>query len=70
MQRQRAVSSNVESIGYDEPSETLEVEFVHGGVYQYYNFPPHMYEEFIRAPSKGKFLHRYIRNAYPYSRVA
>ena len=70
MRRQRTNSSNVASIRYDRSSETLEVEFVHGAVYQYYNFPLGMYERLMRASSKGVFLNRYIRNAYPYSRVA
>ena len=38
MEREPVVSSNVISVGYDDASETLEVEFKNG-VYQYYNVP-------------------------------
>jgi hypothetical protein len=62
-------SSNVASAGYDEQSETLEVEFVNGSIYQYFNVGPELYAQFRAAPSKGQFLNAYIRNAYPYSRV-
>jgi hypothetical protein len=69
MERQSVGSTNVSSIGYDESSQTLEVEFRNGSIYQYFNLPPAMYEQFRTAPSKGVFLNTYIRNAYPFSRV-
>jgi hypothetical protein len=70
MNRDAVASSNIASVGYDEPSQTLEVEFANGTVYQYFNVGSMLFEEFMRAPSKGQFLHAYIRNAYPFSRVA
>ncbi|MDC7785095.1 KTSC domain-containing protein [Rhodoplanes sp. TEM] len=69
MNRDPVSSSNLASVGYDEPSETLEVEFKNGTVYQYYNVGAALYQQFCEAPSKGQFLNAYIRNAYPYSRV-
>ena len=62
-------SSNVVAIGYDRPTETLEVEFLKGAVYQYYGVPEHMYDNMMKAPSKGGFLNTYIRDSYPFSRV-
>lgn len=67
--RSAVSSSNVVSVGYDEPSQTLEVEFLGGAVYQYYNVGEAIFEEFMKAPSKGQFLNVYIRNAYAFSRV-
>ncbi|GAB1584042.1 KTSC domain-containing protein [Phyllobacterium phragmitis] len=69
MQRNLVSSSNVLSIGYDEASQTLEVEFQSSGIYQYYNVPQHIYEQLMAAPSKGQFLNAYITKGYPYSRV-
>lgn len=69
MQRGFVSSTTVASIGYDEPTQTLEVEFTNGSVYQYYNVPLNIYDELMAAGSKGQFLNTYIRNAYPYSRV-
>ena len=63
-------SSNVRAIGYDSQTQTLEVEFLSGWVYQYYGVPDHMYEQFMQASSKGRFLNYHIKNHYPYSRVA
>ena len=62
-------SSNISSVGYDSATGTLEVEFWSGSVYQYYDVPENMYEQLMKSSSKGRFLHDYIRNVYPYSRV-
>ena len=69
MDRNAVASSNIASVGYDEPSQTLEVEFLNGSIYQYYNVPPNMHQQLMQAGSQGKFLNTYIKNAYPYSRV-
>jgi len=69
MEREMVASSNVVSIGYDAGTETLEVEYNGEGVYQYYNVPEPLYQQLMASDSKGKFLHVYIRNAYPFSRV-
>lgn len=69
IERYSVASSNIASIGYNASTQTLEVEFLNGAIYQYYNFPEHLYEQFMREPSKGRFLNLYIKNAYPYSRV-
>lgn len=69
MDRDNVVSTNIASIGYDEASQTLEVEFLNGTVYQYYNVPPGLYEQLMSEGSKGRFLNMYIKNAFPYSRV-
>ena len=69
MDKYPVASSNVQAIGYDPETQTLEVEFHGGSVYQYYGVPDHMHEQIMRAPSKGGFLNSYIKNGYPYSRV-
>lgn len=69
MNREPVASSNLISAGYDETSETLEIEFSNGTIYQYYNVGAAIYEQFNTASSKGLFLNVYIKNAYPFSRV-
>ena len=69
MRRQRVTSSSIHSIGYDEPSQTLEVKFVHGRVYQYADVALEVFEQFLQAPSKGQFFQDEIRDAYPYIQV-
>ena len=69
MQRTPVSSSNIESIGYDESSCTLEIEFNNGSVYQYFDVPTVVYEEFIASDSKGGYLAKNIKGRYRYSRV-
>lgn len=69
MNREPVASSNIASIGYDEPSQTLEVEFTNGAIYQYYNVTQALHEQLMQAGSKGQFLAYQIKSSYPYSRV-
>ena len=69
MERYNAASSNIRSIGCDAQTQTLEVEFMNGAIYQYYGVPEHIYNQMMAEQSKGRFLNTYIRNQYPYSRI-
>jgi len=69
MDREIVSSSNIAAIGYEAGTETLEVEFTNGSIYQYYNVPQVTYEQFMASGSKGQFFHASIRNVFGYSRV-
>lgn len=69
MEKYSVAASNIASIGYDPSRDTLEVEFLNGSIYQYFDVPEYLYEQLMETPSKGRFLHAYVKNAYPYSRV-
>jgi len=68
-----ASSTNIEKFRYDPSSMTLEVEFKKGAVYQYFDVPTHIYEEFVSTVnsggSAGKFLNANIKGVYRYSRL-
>lgn len=69
MERETVSSGNISEIGYDPANETLELMFHHGGVYQYYNVPNHVYEQLRRAPSIGKYFNSEIKGRFPEARV-
>lgn len=69
MDRQGVDASGIASIGYDESTATLEVEFLKGGLYQYYDVPEHVYNEFMSAGSHRSYLASNIKGTYSYSRV-
>jgi len=69
VERYSVASSNIASIGYDVNTQTLEVEFFSGMIYQYYGVPEHLYDQLMQAGSKGRFLNAYIKNGFGYSRV-
>lgn len=69
MKRQSVESSNLASVGYDAENEILEVEFKHGGVYQYFDVPEHVYDELMNASSHGVYFSANIRNDYDYQKM-
>ena len=71
MKRQSVTSSNLASVGYDAANEILEVEFKHGGVYQYFGVPENEYEELMNASSHGQYFDRNIKKAgYRFVKIA
>ena len=62
-------SSNVESVGYDENSSTLQVEFKNGGIYQYFDVPEDVFTGLRDADSVGGYLAARIKGNYRYSKV-
>jgi len=62
-------STNVATAGYDAATMTLEVEFQNGNVYQYFDVPEAVYQEFRQAPSRGQFLNTNIKGVYRYARM-
>lgn len=66
MERQSVRSSNLASIGYDEENNILEIEFNHGGIYQYLKVPFDVYEELMNARSHGTYFSANIRNNTSY----
>ncbi|WP_408587059.1 KTSC domain-containing protein [Novosphingobium sp.] len=69
MERQPVASSNLAEVGYDPELETLEVQFKHGGVYQYYNVPAFMNERLMAAESLGRFFNAEIKGHYPEAKI-
>jgi len=69
MERKSVQSSNIASIGYDEATSTLEIEFLNNSVYQYFDVPQYIYNELMEAESHGKYLAQNIKGIYRYSRI-
>lgn len=62
-------SSNVARISYDSTTATLEIEFLNGSIYQYYEVSELVWGDFKRADSKGQFIHQHLKGQYRYARV-
>lgn len=69
MNKTPVTSSNVASIGYDSNSMTLEVEFLNGSIYQYFDVPEVEYLNLISAESVGRYLNQNIKNNYRYAQI-
>jgi hypothetical protein len=53
-------SSAIDAMGYDPEEKILEIEFVEGGVYHYYQVPKRIWNSLKTAPSKGKAFHNLV----------
>lgn len=69
MERQKVNSSNIDSIGYDSNSMILEIAFLSGGTYQYFNVPKSIFDGIMSASSHGSYFHQYIKEKYSYQKV-
>ncbi len=70
MNRISVSSSNLASVGYDSNNQILEVEFLHGGVYQYSGVPSSVYSGLMTASSHGSYFDQHVKKAgYYYRKV-
>jgi hypothetical protein len=67
------VSSNgITEVGYHKDTDTLgtlELKFSNGGVYEFFNVPTKMYDEFMHAPSREDYYFTKIGKRFPCTRV-
>ena len=62
-------SSLIKSMGYDEETFELEVEFKNGKVYLYEQVPVQVYNSLAMADSVGKQFHRLVKPVYKFKLV-
>ncbi|WP_090481787.1 KTSC domain-containing protein [Nakamurella panacisegetis] len=64
MQRHRVVSTTVASVGYDDRTAVLQIEFVQGQVYEYFMVPASVFHGLMKAASPGRFFGEFIRDKF------
>ena len=63
-------SSSIAAVGYDPTTHRLYLRFVgSGNAYLYRDVPPPMFDELMRAESKGGFVNAMIKGSYDYRRL-
>ncbi len=70
IERHKVTSSDIASIGYDDASGTLEIEFHATNVYRYFSVPKETYEGLLATPSPGKYFLQHIKGRYAWEKVA
>jgi len=68
MEMQPVTSSQVDSIGYDEESQTMHVQFHKGGLYEYSDVTPEIHNQLLNASSIGSQL-KSIVAGLPYHKL-
>ena len=62
--RQSVQSTAIAKVGYSKRRHILEIEFVNGAVYRYFDVPVSMYRELMSAESKARFYDSNIKKHY------
>ena len=62
-------SSNIKHIAYQPFTKVMQVSFLNGRIYWYYNVPREIYDNFIKAPSKGKYFWSSVKDKFTYKRI-
>jgi hypothetical protein len=65
----KVASSSIDSLAYSGANRILEVAFVGGALYRYFEVPDQTFREFLSAPSKGVYFNATVRNCFRYERV-
>jgi len=63
------VSSNVDSMGYDEAKKVLQVKFSTGKTYQYFGVPSAIWIELGKAVSVGSYINKFVARSYKFKKL-
>jgi hypothetical protein len=70
MNRSPIKSNTIKSVGFDENEHVLELEFINGSIYKYFDIPKKTYLALLCAPSVGQYFNQNISgNKFKYSKV-
>ncbi len=69
MEHRQVKSSSIESIGFSDKEQLLEVKFTSGAVYQYSGVKKKLADDFLKADSKGHFFQTWVRPCFPCERL-
>jgi len=62
-------STVIDLFNYDHRSATLRIVFRSGNVYAYKGVPEEVYNEFKKAPSKGKYFNQAIKHLFAFEQL-
>ena len=69
MKRQGVNSSAIRSVGYDATHKMMEIEFISGVIYKYFDVPPAEYHALLKAESPGTIFNEQIKDAYRTTKI-
>lgn len=62
-------STNLEWVSYDEDNQDLYIQFRSGGLYVYHQVPKNIFEDLLKAGSKGRYHNIKIKYKYDYEKL-
>jgi len=70
VERQPVKSRILRSVGYDDSTKILEIEFQTGLVYQYLAVPPKIFADLMHSGEIGKYFSEKVRPKFQTKQVA
>ena len=64
LERQPVKSRILRSVGYDDKTKILEIEFQNDLIYQFLNVPLKVYTDLIRSEEPGKYFSEKVRTKF------
>ena len=55
---------------YQYKSQTLQINFLNGSVYEYFDIPKNIYNKFLNAETPDRFARRHIYHSFVYRKVS
>lgn len=62
-------SSNISTLRYDDETWTMEVIFLGGSTYHYFDVPAETWDGIKSAPSQGIYLNAEVKGRFTYAKV-
>ena len=62
--RETVQSSAIAKVGYSKRRHILEIEFVNGAIYRYFDIPLSVHRDLMSAESKARFYDSNVRKHY------
>lgn len=69
MERASVTSAALKSVGYDAETQILQIEFVDGDVYNYFDVPAWIFQGLMNAASHGTFFADNVKGAFRYEKL-
>ena len=69
MARADLQSHTLKTAIYQDRSASLELAFRSGAIYRYRDVPEPVFQELLRAESKGRYFNQRIRNRFPHAKI-
>lgn len=64
MQRRPVRSTSLKAVGYEAATQTLEIEYRHGGLVRYTGVPAAVHAALLQLPNKLLFVEQVLERGY------
>jgi lysyl-tRNA synthetase class 2 len=62
--------SVIKQFSYEQKTQTLNIEFDSGSVYEYFKVPPSVKDDLDNAPSKGQYFNKFIKGKFKFEQLS